>query len=44
MVHIEDVLELLVLAVEQQISPSVVTLFQGETAAEDGRLLQNHIW
>lgn len=44
MEHVEDVIEPFVLAVTADINRCFSALFQGETAGEDGQLLQNHIW
>lgn len=44
MEHTEDVIEPFILAVTAYSNRWYSTSFQGETAGEDGQLLQNHIW
>lgn len=44
MEHIEEAIEPLVLALTADMDRCCSALFQGETAGEDGQLLQNHIW
>lgn len=44
MENIKDVIEPVILAVTVYSGSRYSALLQGETAGEDGQLLQNHIW